>query len=513
MPTKETVRFIGNDGPPASNEDLLVRDTSAMERTPIAVQVQLMIMAQNTPMNEAILPPVQSDEDSDDDLGSQIWKSSQFATALKAQAATKGTTDEEDGDGFGAWNRNSSRFTASGLSASSLGIAEDEMQVAADEECRTAAKSRVAAAERATSNTCRERKGEPLALAVCSRHGAKVEAKSCNREECTNIVRKGGVCWRHGATGKTCICDGCTNYVVKGGVCWRHGARSQKISNHTQADNEEFKGKHASPTGLTEGLITTGNTGSKKDEPGCNAEKPRPYCQNNYPQSYYRYHHPYPYGAQDDTLYPKPQHGHYPHDHRFPMPYGHHPYMVSHPQPTLHQECITDVTNNDVICGRGGAVNKHPGNRRFRQFIEDFEHQYLNEKKERKPFVAMHVLEAVKNSNPPGRFLVKYPGGYLECNDDRAREKASQALRERAAKLRKQGYGQSGDVKKCACQTPVNKRVNHGGKIMLPTERACGHYHSDPKYSADFVPPQKKTTIEEVRGGSESDLSAKKNVV
>ena len=50
---------------------------------------------------------------------------------------------------------------------------------------------------------------------------------------------------------------------------------------------------------------------------------------------------------------------------------------------------------------RGGAVNSHPGNRRFRKFIQEFKYQYLNEEKQRKPAVAMRVLEAVK----PGRYV------------------------------------------------------------------------------------------------------------
>lgn len=97
---------------------------------------------------------------------------------------------------------------------------------------------------------------------------------------------------------------------------------------------------------------------------------------------------------------------------------------------------------------RGGAVNNHSGNRRFRQFIQEYKYQYLNETKQKKPFVAMRVIEAVRSGNPPGRygrmmlilhwrmcvcsicfqhpfkrFLVKYPAGYLEAPEDRAREK------------------------------------------------------------------------------------------
>ena len=138
---------------------------------------------------------------------------------------------------------------------------------------------------------------------------------------------------------------------------------------------------------------------------------------------------------------------------------------------------------------RGGAINNHPGNIRFRQFIQQFKHQYMTESKQSKPYVAVRVIEAVKNSNPPGRFLVKYPGGYLECGDDRAREKAKQALREGAAKMRKE-----------CCRTGALEASNDANeqsgmkRILLPIERTRNEieYHDDPEYSNVFDPPHKK---------------------
>lgn len=87
------------------------------------------------------------------------------------------------------------------------------------------------------------------------------------------------------------------------------------------------------------------------------------------------------------------------------------------------QEYISKATSNDVICGRGGAINNHPGNKRFRGFINELKYQYLHEPKHTKPNVAMRVLNLIKQSNPPGRFLMKFPEGYLECSVDRAKEK------------------------------------------------------------------------------------------
>lgn len=44
--------------------------------------------------------------------------------------------------------------------------------------------------------------------------------KACYVKGCTNDVKKGGVCIKHGANvvRKTCSTDGCTNYVQRGGV-------------------------------------------------------------------------------------------------------------------------------------------------------------------------------------------------------------------------------------------------------------------------------------------------------
>eukprot|EP00985_Skeletonema_marinoi_P001037 scaffold430_cov73-Skeletonema_marinoi.AAC.1 len=65
---------------------------------------------------------------------------------------------------------------------------------------------------------------------VCSRHGAKVEAKLCSVDDCNNISRAGGVCWRHGAKLKQCSVNECTNYAKRGGLCIKHGAQLKRCS-------------------------------------------------------------------------------------------------------------------------------------------------------------------------------------------------------------------------------------------------------------------------------------------
>ena len=58
---------------------------------------------------------------------------------------------------------------------------------------------------------------------VCKTHGAKV--KLCSSEGCTNYSKKGGVCIKHGAVMKRCKIEGCTSHIQSRGLCKRHGAK------------------------------------------------------------------------------------------------------------------------------------------------------------------------------------------------------------------------------------------------------------------------------------------------
>mmetsp|Transcript_44 Transcript_44/g.86 ORF Transcript_44/g.86 Transcript_44/m.86 type:complete len:417 (-) Transcript_44:59-1309(-) len=61
---------------------------------------------------------------------------------------------------------------------------------------------------------------------IKSCHAAKARKKYyCSFPDCTSIVQKGGVCYKHGAEKKKCSFPGCSNKLVKGGVCVTHGAK------------------------------------------------------------------------------------------------------------------------------------------------------------------------------------------------------------------------------------------------------------------------------------------------
>lgn len=112
----------------------------------------------------------------------------------------------------------------------------------------------------------------------------------------------------------------------------------------------------------------------------------------------------------------------------------------------LHR--IRSPNPQDVLCGRGGAVNHHRGNIMFRQYVHSRKHEYyLAQNKQDKMVIAMEVVRMVQQQTPiKGRFLTKDAsssvlganGGHwwIEVEDTKAIAKTAQALREGASKIR-----------------------------------------------------------------------------
>jgi len=92
---------------------------------------------------------------------------------------------------------------------------------------------------------------------------------------------------------------------------------------------------------------------------------------------------------------------------------------------------IAIVREYDVLCGRGGLANNHPGNRLFRRIIKENKeiYQELSENAVRKQILVSSIIKAIQHHG--GRFLRrKVNGNWSEITLKEARAKASQALRE-----------------------------------------------------------------------------------
>lgn len=91
---------------------------------------------------------------------------------------------------------------------------------------------------------------------------------------------------------------------------------------------------------------------------------------------------------------------------------------------------------HDVLFGRGGGINKHLGNVKWRELVAADHWRYMawapistpSEKK----LIISSIVSAVRNRNPPGRFLQKNSKTqvWFDVGDKKAKEKTSQAFRD-----------------------------------------------------------------------------------
>jgi hypothetical protein len=93
----------------------------------------------------------------------------------------------------------------------------------------------------------------------------------------------------------------------------------------------------------------------------------------------------------------------------------------------------------DVLCGRGGRVNTHPGNVTLRELVSLRQLEYLSEttKKLEKAYIAAEIVATIR-AQFGGRFLRQNPEDqyWYEIGDERAIRKVLQALREHGPQIR-----------------------------------------------------------------------------
>ena len=91
----------------------------------------------------------------------------------------------------------------------------------------------------------------------------------------------------------------------------------------------------------------------------------------------------------------------------------------------------------DVLCGRGGESNHHPGNQAYRRLVKAFQPLYIASKRRFKPKISECIVFTIRQYG--GRFLRRSDprrSVFDDVGNTKAREKTSQALREGAPELR-----------------------------------------------------------------------------
>jgi hypothetical protein len=131
--------------------------------------------------------------------------------------------------------------------------------------------------------------------------------------------------------------------------------------------------------------------------------------------------------------------------------------------------------SNDVLSGRGGGINSHPGNKTFRDWVRERKEAYnLAITKAEKAEIAHEVINLVRSLNPPGRFLQRDPNsvtGYswwVEVDSNRALAKTSQALREGAPQIRAAHKDELGEKMEKARKSRRRSRSTGASPLQSP---------------------------------------------
>ena len=131
------------------------------------------------------------------------------------------------------------------------------------------------------------------------------------------------------------------------------------------------------------------------------------------------------------------------------------------------ESTITRPHDNDILFGRGNAINKHVGNATLREFCSKKRENYKNAFfREQRNEIAKEILHEIHGLTPPGRFLMPFGcdmSEWVEVDKEKSIAKICQILRERPKNQAKaSAYG-------AAVKPPNAEKVS---SIVLPQSRS-----------------------------------------
>src|SRR5210317_1377661 len=148
-------------------------------------------------------------------------------------------------------------------------------------------------------------------------------------------------------------------------------------------------------------------------------------------------------------------------------------HIISSPPDDVYSTTVPN--KNDVLCGRGGTINSHPGNEQYRSIVDSKKRVYLTARfKREKRLIATSIVDQIRNMDPPGRFLQKDADKqtWFDIGEEKSREKTSQALRENSKDVRvvKVYTGPKNGDAATADASPDNSNNNSDGKASKGLE-------------------------------------------
>lgn len=128
---------------------------------------------------------------------------------------------------------------------------------------------------------------------------------------------------------------------------------------------------------------------------------------------------------------------------------------------------------NDVLCGRGSGPNDYSGNINFRALVLERRDEYLStSNRASKAKIAKEIVGHVHNLKPPGRFLEQHGKTWRVVSEEKALEKAKQALRQNRHRRSTSG------TYSCSSQDSSRHHVRSSSFQSHPNVHRVGHVRS-----------------------------------
>jgi len=155
------------------------------------------------------------------------------------------------------------------------------------------------------------------------------------------------------------------------------------------------------------------------------------------------------------------------------VPQQQHEHNDAHHNTHLQQQHINDFGLNDVLCGRGGAINNNPGNIKFRELVDTKKGEYNAAKRGKKELVARDIVEAWRAQDPPGQFLKynKITTLWSDIGDDKAVEKTFQTLKDSKEKKKDKKKDDSCQLAEQQQQQHSNRRRRKRSRRTVPQQQ------------------------------------------
>lgn len=165
---------------------------------------------------------------------------------------------------------------------------------------------------------------------------------------------------------------------------------------------------------------------------------------------------------------------------------------------------VTEITENDIICGRGGVALKHPGNLAYRKIVGLNKGIYATCLKSEKLKISKSIVAAIREIE--GRFLEREDGKptsslderdefgnpvtWKDIGDKRAVEKTSQALREGQPKLLKKLAAMQENMNQAQAPLPQSAHMQQQQQMQMQLNSSwTGEPSGNPQLAPNLTQP------------------------